>query len=85
LAFDSSGNLYAVDGDAGTICEFTPGGTQSTFATGLYRPEDIAFGGPADGGSSTAPEPSSFVLLYTGTAAGVFLLRRRGHKSSMAE
>jgi hypothetical protein len=34
LAFDSAGNLFEADG-SGNIYEFTPGGTRSTFASGL--------------------------------------------------
>ena len=36
LAFNSAGNLFAAG--SGNIYEFTPGGVQSTFASGLYWP-----------------------------------------------
>src|SRR5437867_1985902 len=36
-------NLFASDAIAGSIYEFTPGGTQSTFATGLNHPWGLAF------------------------------------------
>ena len=35
LAFDSSGNLFEVDPHSGNIYKFTPGGVQTTFASGL--------------------------------------------------
>jgi sugar lactone lactonase YvrE len=46
LTFDSGGNLFAsTEGDPGndTILEFTPDGTESTFATGLTNPRGLAF------------------------------------------
>lgn len=49
LAFDSAGNLFVSSSQAllgsnpGTILEFTPGGTESTFATGLSFPRGLAF------------------------------------------
>jgi glucose/arabinose dehydrogenase len=46
LAFDSAGNLFvSTEGDPGndTILEFTPDGTESTFATGLSNPRGLAF------------------------------------------
>jgi len=48
LAFDSNGNLYvSTQGDPGndTILEFSPSGTESTFATGLTNPHGLAFDG----------------------------------------
>ena len=48
LAFDSNGNLFvSTQGDPGndTILEFTPGGMESTFATGLTYPHGLAFDG----------------------------------------
>jgi sugar lactone lactonase YvrE len=48
LAFDSGGNLFAsTEGDPGndTILEFTPDGTESTFATALTTPRGLAFDG----------------------------------------
>jgi len=47
MVFDSNGNLYVVY-DAGIIYKITPGGTVSTFATGLSNPQDIAYGGGTD-------------------------------------
>ena len=44
LAFDSAGNLFCVGFPvSGAIFEFTPGGGQSTFASGLQDPCDMAF------------------------------------------
>jgi hypothetical protein len=43
LAFDSNGNLFEADIYSDTIYKFTPNGTRSTFATGLYYPRDLAF------------------------------------------
>ena len=35
LAFNSAGDLFVADFGSGNIYEFTPGGAQSTFASGL--------------------------------------------------
>ena len=47
LAFDSAGNLFVstTTGNPGSdsILEFTPGGVESTFATGLTSPRGLAF------------------------------------------
>ena len=47
LAFDSAGNLFVSTESNGlepdAILEFTPGGIESTFATGLTNPRGIAF------------------------------------------
>ena len=48
LAFDSAGNLFVSSFDFGnpgndSILEFTPGGVESTFATGLTFPRGLAF------------------------------------------
>ncbi len=44
LAFNSAGNLFEADFGSGNIYEFTPGGTQSTFATlPANGPAQIAF------------------------------------------
>ena len=47
LAFDSAGNLFVStltsDFTMGSILEFSPGGTESTFATGLRSPRGLAF------------------------------------------
>ncbi|MGI8957287.1 MAG: hypothetical protein ACR2II_10295 [Chthoniobacterales bacterium] len=43
LAFDTAGNLYVADGTALAIIKITPGGVQSTFASGLNDPRGIAF------------------------------------------
>jgi hypothetical protein len=69
LAFNSAGDLFATSG--GNIYEFTPGGAQSTFASGLNVPVDLAF--------QTVPEPSVLGLLAVGAAA--VLGRCRRHKA----
>jgi DNA-binding beta-propeller fold protein YncE len=45
LVFDSAGNLFvsSTNGNSGSILEFTPGGVESTFATGLTSPRGLAF------------------------------------------
>ena len=51
LIFDRAGNLYAADDGApgsagdghGAIYKFTSNGTKTTFASGLYRPRNLAF------------------------------------------
>ena len=47
LAFDASGNLFVAETLAapdGDILEFTTGGAQIVFASGIDRPEFLAFG-----------------------------------------
>jgi hypothetical protein len=67
LAFDSAGNLFEAEANSGNIYEFTPGGAQSTFASGLNRPVGLAF--------QPVPEPSALGLLAVGATA--LLVRRR--------
>lgn len=43
LAFDDSDNLFAADYGSGNVYQYTPGGVQSTFATGLGSPNGLAF------------------------------------------
>jgi len=43
LAFDSAGNLFEADANSGTIFEFAPNGSPSTFASGLFSPDGLAF------------------------------------------
>ena len=43
LAFNSAGDLFEADNGSGNIYEFTPGGAQSTFASGLSNPFGLAF------------------------------------------
>lgn len=42
IAFDAKGNSYIADGLAGSIRRISPGGTVTTFATGLLFPTAIA-------------------------------------------
>ena len=46
MAFDNAGNLYASDLNAGTVNEYTPGGVESTNASGLIEPCGLAFQPP---------------------------------------
>jgi sugar lactone lactonase YvrE len=43
MAFNSAGNLFVSDSSNGAIYEFTPGGVQSTFASGFSSPGGLAF------------------------------------------
>jgi len=43
LAYASPGDLFVSDSGSNNIYEFTPGGTRSTFATGLNGPVGLAF------------------------------------------
>jgi hypothetical protein len=52
------GDLYESDSNSGNIYEFTPGGTRSTFASGLDRPNFLAF--------EPVPEGSTLGLLAVG-------------------
>jgi hypothetical protein len=53
LAFNSAGNLFVTSG--GNIYEFTPGGTRSTFATGVY------------GGYLAFQPPPALTIVLSGT------------------
>src|SRR5208337_5224639 len=51
LLIASSGqaqNLFVADAGSGNIYEFTPGGAQSTFASGLSYPQGLAFNSAGD-------------------------------------
>ncbi|HEY4416204.1 MAG TPA: PEP-CTERM sorting domain-containing protein [Verrucomicrobiae bacterium] len=63
LAFDPTGNLYAVDSSAGDIYEFTSTGSKSTYISGLIQPTYITFG------PEPTPEPATWALLGMGTAS----------------
>src|ERR1700739_1298713 len=41
--YAAPGDLYVSDLSSGNIYKFTPGGTQSTFASGLDQPDGVAF------------------------------------------
>ena len=58
LAFDSADNLFLSELGSGTIDKFTPGGSESIFATGLYYNTFIAI--------QPVPEPSTVWLLAIG-------------------
>jgi hypothetical protein len=45
MTFDGSGNLYLIEETTASILKFTPGGTESTFATGLAGGQGITFQG----------------------------------------
>ncbi len=72
LAFDSSGNLYAVMNGNQTIEKFTPGGVGSVFATSrLSDGRFIAIGAAA------VPEPATYAAFAGLSAFGFAVLRRR--------
>src|SRR5258708_7177178 len=61
LTYAAPGDLYESDSLSGNIYEFTPGGTRSTFASGLNQPRGLAFNSAgnlfeADYGSSNIYE-----------------------------
>src|SRR6516164_1181832 len=41
-------NLFVADANTGNIYEYTPGGVQSTFASGLSSPDGLAFDSASD-------------------------------------
>ena len=41
-------NLFEADFNSGNIYEFTPGGVRSTFASGVYHPDGLAFNSAGD-------------------------------------
>ncbi len=43
ITYAAPGDLYESETGSGDIYEFTPGGTRSTFASGLNAPEGLAF------------------------------------------
>ena len=48
IAFNSSGDLFEAESADGVINEFSPNGTKTTYATGLYQPDGIAFNPAGD-------------------------------------
>ena len=48
LAFNSAGDLFVANQSDGTIVKITPGGVQSTFASGLNYIEGLAFNSAGD-------------------------------------
>ena len=58
LTYAAPGDLYESDAGSNNIYEFTPGGTRSTFASGLNGPNYLAF--------EPVPEGSTFGLLAVG-------------------
>jgi len=48
MAFNSAGDLFVADDLSGNIYEYTLGGVQSTFASGLFKPVGLAFDGAGD-------------------------------------
>ena len=69
LTYASPGDLFESDFGSGNIFEFTPGGTRSTFASGLNAPTFLAF--------EPVPEGSTFGLLAVGALGlGVVWVRR---------
>jgi len=69
LAFNSAGDLFVIAGwNIGVIYKFTPGGVQSTFASGLPYSYDMTF--------QTIPEPSISCLPALGATAFPVRYRR---------
>ena len=67
LAFDSAGNLFVSDYTSDDIYEFTPGGAQSTFASGLNGPWGLAF----DSAGNLFEADSGTGNIYEFTPGGV--------------
>ena len=70
LAFDSAGNLFVptFTGNPGSdsILEFTPGGVESTFATGLSGPRGLAFDSAGNlFVTENVPGPAGDILEFT--------------------
>jgi sugar lactone lactonase YvrE len=57
------GDLYETDSDSGTIFKFAPGGTRSTFASGLNLPYGLAF--DASGNLFEADFVSGTIFKFT--------------------
>ena len=64
-------NLFALGGASGNITELTPGGTQSTFASGLQDPNSMAFNSEGDL-FAVDYDASSIVEYPTGGAKSTF-------------
>jgi len=70
LAFDSSGNLYANDGDS-SVVKLTPGGAASTFTTSLSRAREMAVDSAGnlyvatDGFTGSTANTSGAILKFT--------------------
>lgn len=75
LAFDSSGNLYAANWQAGTIAKITPGGSASVFASGFLGPIGLVFDAAgnlyaanSDGGSISKITPDGTASIFFSNA-----------------
>jgi hypothetical protein len=69
LTYATPGDLFESDAGSNNIYEFTPGGTRSTFASGLNGPVYLAF--------EPVPEGSTLGLLAVGVLAlGLVWVRR---------
>jgi sugar lactone lactonase YvrE len=66
LAFDASGNLFAVDGSQHSIFKFTPDGTRSTFATGFKNADNLSFDSKGDLFASDFGQKSIFKFTPDG-------------------
>ena len=71
LAVNSAGNLFA-SGAAGNICEYTPDGTQTIFASGLLSPYGIAFNSGGD------------LFVADSYGANIIRIKRNGDRSTFA-
>jgi hypothetical protein len=75
MVFDNTGNLYISDQSAGTINEYTSGGVESTYVSGLIEPAWLAFEPAATPPSlGIAPAGNQSVLFWP-TGSGNFVLQ----------
>lgn len=75
MAFDSSGNLYVSDLDTGSINEYTPGGAESTYISGLNAPSGLAFQPVATPPTLGIAPAGNRSVLFWPAANGNFLLQ----------
>jgi hypothetical protein len=70
MAFDDQGNLYCANSNADSISKITPGGSVSTFATGMNHPQYLAYSAGnlyASNGNATAPNYEIYKITSAGT------------------
>jgi glucose/arabinose dehydrogenase len=70
MAFDQSGNLYTADQLGNRIDVFTPGASESTFASGLNAPNGLAFNSAGD--LFVADHGSGNIYEYIGSVRSTF-------------
>ena len=67
LTYATPGDLYESDYGSGNIYEFTPGGTRSTFASGLSNPLGLAFNSAGNLFEADASSGNIFEFAPDGT------------------